>query len=93
MLVLTRRDGESVILGDNYCKIKVLGRHGNYIRLGILAPDDLSVHREEIFYSIKNNKNKGKSNKSISSAVDKTKANDKTKKVSITYRNKRSEVK
>ncbi len=48
MLILTRRVGESVIIGDQI-KITILNTNGNQMRLGIDAPKDISVHREEIY--------------------------------------------
>lgn len=51
MLILTRRISESIIIGDDV-KITVLGVKGNQVRLGIDAPKDLSVHREEIYARI-----------------------------------------
>ena len=53
MLILTRRISESIIIGDDV-KITVLGVKGNQVRLGIDAPKDLPVHREEIYERIKN---------------------------------------
>ena len=47
MLILTRRVGESLMIGDNV-DITVLGIRGNQVRIGINAPKDVSVHREEI---------------------------------------------
>ncbi len=52
MLILTRRISESIIIGENV-KITVLGVKGNQVRIGIEAPKDVSVHREEIFLRIK----------------------------------------
>jgi carbon storage regulator len=48
MLVLTRRAGESVMIGDNVI-ITVLEARGDVIRLGIQAPRDVQVHREEVY--------------------------------------------
>lgn len=51
MLILTRRISESVIIGSNV-KVTVLGVKGSQVRLGIDAPKDVSVHREEIYQRI-----------------------------------------
>ena len=52
MLILTRRVGETVMIGDNVA-ITVLGIKGNQVRIGIKAPKDTPVHREEIFERIR----------------------------------------
>ena len=51
MLVLSRRIGETLIIGDNV-KVTILGVSGNQARIGISAPKDVSVHREEIYRRI-----------------------------------------
>lgn len=48
MLILTRRNGEALMIGENV-KVVVLGIKGNQVRIGIEAPDDVAVHRQEIF--------------------------------------------
>lgn len=51
MLILTRRVGETLMIGDKVT-VTVLGVKGNQVRLGINAPKDVAVHREEIFQRI-----------------------------------------
>ena len=52
MLILTRRVGESVVIGEDVT-VTVLGVKGNQVRIGINAPKHVTVHREEIFERIK----------------------------------------
>ena len=51
MLILTRRVQETIMIGDNVT-VTVLGVKGNQVRLGIAAPKDVAVHREEIYQKI-----------------------------------------
>ena len=51
MLILTRRIGETVMVGDNVT-VTVLGVKGNQVRIGVNAPKTVAVHREEIFERI-----------------------------------------
>mgnify|MGYP001342433494 CR=1 FL=1 len=55
MLILTRRVGETLIIGDNV-KVTVLGVRGHQVRVGVDAPKDVSVHREEIYKRIQDEK-------------------------------------
>ena len=52
MLILTRRVGETLMIGDNV-SVTVLRVKGNQVRLGVNAPKDVSVHREEIYEKIR----------------------------------------
>jgi carbon storage regulator len=58
MLILTRRVGESVIIGEDVT-VTVLGVKGNQVRIGINAPKHVAVHREEIFERIKSGRASG----------------------------------
>jgi len=61
LLILTRKLGESIAIGDNI-KISVLGIHGRQVRIGIEAPPEIIVHREEIYLKVQEeNRNASKS--------------------------------
>ena len=56
MLILTRRVGETLMVGDQVT-VTVLGVKGNQVRIGVNAPRDVAVHREEIYQRIQDEKN------------------------------------
>ncbi|APD92195.1 MAG: carbon storage regulator [Gammaproteobacteria bacterium TMED95] len=60
MLILTRRVGETLMIGDDVT-MTVLGVKGNQVRIGVNAPRDVSVHREEIYFKIMNEKTESRS--------------------------------
>lgn len=62
MLILTRRIGETLMVGDDV-SITILGVKGNQVRVGINAPKDIAVHREEIYQRIKKEQEANQANK------------------------------
>lgn len=59
MLILTRKIGESLMIGDNVT-VTVLGVKGTQVRIGVNAPKEIIVHREEIYKKLKIEKDKKK---------------------------------
>ena len=66
MLILTRRVGETVVIGEDIV-VTVLGVKGNQVRIGVKAPRNVAVHREEIFERIKREDEEG--DKPVSAAA------------------------
>ena len=92
MLILTRKLGESINIGEDI-KVSVLGIHGKQVRIGIDAPMNVVVHREEIYVKIQeeNRKASGSISKDIKGMVDLIKSKIKgtdIEQTSIDYKDK-----
>jgi len=70
MLILTRNPGERIIIGDGLITITVLEKNGSQVRLGICAPTELPVHREEIYERIQRKKDKNNKTKNPKKDID-----------------------
>lgn len=55
MLILSRKTGEKLMIGDDV-ELTILGIKGNQVRVGVSAPKDVPVHREEVYLRIQNEK-------------------------------------
>ncbi len=82
MLILTRKLGESITIGDEV-KITIVDCQGKQVKLGIVAPKHVKVHREEIFEKIQEENMKAAkvSKNAIIEAAQSLKKNEKTKKI------------
>ena len=69
MLILTRRVGETLMIGDEVT-VTVLGVKGNQVRIGVNAPREVSVHREEIYERIRREQTDGGQNASSAESAD-----------------------
>ena len=69
MLILTRRVGETVMIGHDVT-VTVLGVKGNQVRIGVNAPKDVAVHREEIYERIKREEDQDSSGVAVTMIVD-----------------------
>jgi carbon storage regulator len=69
MLILTRRVGETVMIGHDVT-VTVLGVKGNQVRIGVNAPKDVAVHREEIYERIKREEDQDSSGIAVTKIVD-----------------------
>ena len=67
MLILTRRVGETLMIGDSVT-VTVLGVKGNQVRIGITAPKDVAVHREEIYQRIQRGEDAGHADTGVEDA-------------------------
>ena len=68
MLILTRRVGESLMIGDDV-NVTVLGIKGNQVRIGVNAPKEVAVHREEIYQRIQE-ENESNGNQAVANGSD-----------------------
>ncbi|MCK9193364.1 MAG: carbon storage regulator CsrA [Nevskia sp.] len=69
MLILTRRVGETLVIGDDVT-VTVLGIKGNQVRIGVKAPKTVTVHREEIFERIRQERAEEKTDTQIAAEAE-----------------------
>ena len=69
MLALTRKKGESIVVGDNI-EVVVLGISGEQVRIGIIAPKNIPVHRKEVFEQIRNENRQAQKSLNVSALRD-----------------------
>jgi len=79
MLILTRRLGESITIGDNI-KVTVLAIHGHQVKLGVVAPQKIMVHREEIYLKIQEENKRKKEENSSAPDTEQSASEEKPKK-------------
>jgi len=75
LLILSRRTDESIVIGDEVT-ITILSVKGKQVRIGITAPPDVSVHREEIYQRIQSGEPLGESNNDEQKSADADKEED-----------------
>lgn len=56
MLILNRKPGQKLIIGDDNIQVKILNVDGNDVKVGINAPNEISIHREEVYLRIQKEK-------------------------------------
>ena len=76
MLALTRKKGESIVIGDNV-EVVILGIQGEQVKLGFIAPQSVSIHRKEIYEQIQQENQAAAQNVSTAAVKDLRKKKEK----------------